>query len=258
MHITYLKTLPPLSTSPWLSRKGLCGNGSGALGSCCRMVLSLATRLGPGTSSWSPFLPCWPVSSLSLGFVAVLGQDGFAAGCRHSSVLGTCCLQTSCSSGATGYLGTVCYSLGCTPMWRTALSLVAPWRRWDGNVISSSMSPNHRGERRAEDNNAQTVAGSKVTLLYSSFAQVAPAFDSKPCLTNKGWEQSLALCLQQEDGNGSESCSGPRWWEWGTAVVADNSLEVSIVHNALIEEIHELLHVTSPHFLVRELEVSSL
>lgn len=41
-------------------------------------------------------------------------------------------------------------------------------------------------------------------------------------------------------------------------MVADNSLEVSIVQNALIEEIHELLNVTSLHFLVRELKVSSV
>lgn len=41
-------------------------------------------------------------------------------------------------------------------------------------------------------------------------------------------------------------------------MVADSSLEVPVVQNALIEEIHELLNVTSLHFLIRELEVSSV
>lgn len=72
--------------------------------------------------------------------------------------------------------------------------------------------------------------------------QVVSAFDSNQ--TSEGREQSLALCLQQEHGNWSDSFSGTRQWEWGSAVVADNSLEVSVVQNALIEEIHELLNVT--------------
>lgn len=33
-------------------------------------------------------------------------------------------------------------------------------------------------------------------------------------------------------------------------MVADNSLEVSVMHNTLIEDIHKLLNVTSLHFLV--------
>lgn len=41
-------------------------------------------------------------------------------------------------------------------------------------------------------------------------------------------------------------------------MVVDNSLEVSVVQNSLLEEIHELLKVTSLCFLIRELEASSL